>query len=84
MRAPDDGGPSRLVAGRAIIYLEPPLPLILGRNARRERPVPERVIRELAAQCEPPTPTEAHGLSIASQGAIAAERRESPASGART
>jgi predicted kinase len=45
-----------------IIYLEPPLPVILGQNARRDRRVPERVIRALADKCEPPTLTESHGL----------------------
>ena len=38
-----------------IVYVEPPLPVILAQNRRRERPVPEKVIRELAARCEPPT-----------------------------
>jgi predicted kinase len=45
-----------------VVYVEPPMPVILGQNKRRERPVPENVIRELAARCEPPTLTEAHGL----------------------
>ncbi len=44
--------------------VEPPLKVILSQNARRDRPVPERVIRELAEKCEPPTSTEAHGLLI--------------------
>ena len=48
-----------------IVYIEPPLSVILGRNKRRERSVPERVIRELAEKCEPPTLTEAHSLVIA-------------------
>ena len=47
-----------------IVYIEPPLPVILGQNARRDRPVPERVIRELADKCEPPTVAEAHSLLI--------------------
>ena len=47
-----------------IVYVEPPLPVILSQNARRVRPVPEKVIRELADKCEPPTLTEAHGLMI--------------------
>ena len=47
-----------------VVYIEPPLPVILDRNRRRERPVPEKVILGLAARCEPPTLTEAHGLTI--------------------
>ena len=47
-----------------IVYVEPPLPVILGQNRRRGRPVPEGVIRGLAEKCEPPTITEAHGLLI--------------------
>ncbi len=47
-----------------IVYIEPPLPVILERNRRRERPVPEKVILGLAGRCEPPTWTEAHGLTI--------------------
>lgn len=45
-----------------IVYVEPPLSTILAQNKRRDRPVPERVIRSLAGKCEPPTPAEAHGL----------------------
>ncbi|QEH34512.1 HD domain protein [Aquisphaera giovannonii] len=45
-----------------IVYIEPPLSVILKQNTRRVRPVPERVIRRLAEKCEPPTLTEAHGL----------------------
>jgi predicted kinase len=48
-----------------IVYVEPPISVILGRNKRRERSVPERVIRELAEKCEPPTWTEAHSMVIA-------------------
>jgi predicted kinase len=47
-----------------VVYVEPPLPVILEQNRRRERPVPERVIRGLAARYEPPTLTEAHRLLI--------------------
>jgi predicted kinase len=49
-----------------IVYVEPPSSVVLARNKRRERPVPETVIRGLAARCEPPTLTEAHGLSMSS------------------
>lgn len=47
-----------------IVYIEPPLAVILDQNKRRNRSVPESVIRELAKKCEPPTWTEAHGLHI--------------------
>lgn len=52
-----------------IVYIEPPLPVILERNRRRDRPVPEKVILGLAARCEPPTWTEAHSLAIVCEGA---------------
>ncbi|MCE9546645.1 MAG: AAA family ATPase [Planctomycetia bacterium] len=45
-----------------IVYIEPPLATILEQNKRRERNVPEVVIREFAAKCEPPTWTEAHAV----------------------
>jgi len=47
-----------------VVYVEPPMAVILAQNKRRERPVPEKVIRDLAARCEPPTVTEAHRLSM--------------------
>ena len=47
-----------------IVYVEPPLAVILARNKRRKRPVPEKVILGLAARCEPPTVTEAHGVIV--------------------
>ena len=47
-----------------VVYVEPPMPIILGQNRRRERPVPEHVIRELAFKCEPPSLTEAHDLVL--------------------
>ena len=47
-----------------VVYVEPPMPVILDQNRRRERPVPEKVILGLAARQEPPTWTEAHGLTI--------------------
>jgi predicted kinase len=47
-----------------IVYIEPPLPVILAQNKRRERAVPEKVIRELADKCEPPTWAEAHQLIV--------------------
>jgi predicted kinase len=48
-----------------VIYVEPPFATILAQNKRRERPVPEGVVRELAHKCEPPTWTEPHDLVIA-------------------
>jgi predicted kinase len=45
-----------------IVYVEPPLRVVLSQNARRDRPMPEKVIRQLADKCAPPTFAEAHGL----------------------
>ena len=67
-----------------LVYVEPPLPVILSRNARRDRPVPEGVIRELCDKCEPPTLAEAHGLVFACDGAGESDRRKRAESGART
>jgi predicted kinase len=50
-----------------VVYVEPPLLVILEQNKRRERRVPEDVILKLAARCEPPTLTEAHGLMMVCQ-----------------
>ncbi len=47
-----------------IVYLEPPLEQILSQNRRRERSVPEKVIRQLAAKLEPPTWAECHQLIV--------------------
>src|SRR5262249_39421013 len=57
-----------------LVYIEPPLPMTMDRNRRRERPVPEKVIRGLADRCEPPTWTEAHGLTIVCEEAAAGLR----------
>jgi predicted kinase len=46
------------------VYVEPPLPVILGRNRQRERKVPEEVILRLAGKAEPPTWTEAHSVTL--------------------
>lgn len=51
-----------------IVYLEPPFPLIVSQNKRRDRSVPENVIRALADKCEPPTWNEAHDLVIVAEG----------------
>lgn len=47
-----------------LVYLEPPLPVILDRARRRQRSVPEQVIRELVDKSEPPTWTECHQLLL--------------------
>lgn len=47
-----------------IVYLEPPMRQLLKQNSERTAPVPERVIRKLAASLEPPDWTEAHGVLI--------------------
>lgn len=47
-----------------IVYVEPPLSVILAQNKRRERVVPEQVIRQLADKCEPPTWAEGHQLVV--------------------
>jgi predicted kinase len=47
-----------------IVYLEPPLPLILAQNKRRERIVPDKVIHDMAGRLEPPTWNEAHGVQL--------------------
>lgn len=52
-----------------IVYVEPPLAVVLAQNKRRDRPVPEQVIRKLAARYEPPTAIEAHGLCLVTSGA---------------
>ncbi len=47
-----------------LVYLEPPFDTILQRNAHRERPVPEKVIRDLAARTDVPTWAESHDLAL--------------------
>ena len=47
------------------VYVEPQFETILAQNKRRDRPVPEGVIRDLAAKVEPPNWTEVHDLVIA-------------------
>lgn len=47
------------------VYVEPRFELILSQNKRRERPVPEQVIRELADKVEPPNWTETRDFVIA-------------------
>ena len=50
-----------------LVYLEPPFDQILQQNKRRAKPVPEDVIRKLAAKCEPPTRAESHRLVLSSE-----------------
>ena len=47
-----------------IIYLEPPLALILDQNQSRSRPVPSRVIQKLVEKLEPPTASEGHSVTL--------------------
>jgi predicted kinase len=47
-----------------IVYVEPPLSVVLRQNRERERRVPELVIHQLAAKMEPPTWSEAHHLRM--------------------
>ncbi len=47
-----------------LVYIEPPMSVILDRAKRRERAVPQRVIQEIADKSEPPTWTECHGLIL--------------------
>jgi putative nucleotidyltransferase with HDIG domain len=45
-----------------IIYLEPPVSMILAQNKQRTNPVPEKVVLRLLEKLEPPNITEAHIL----------------------
>jgi putative nucleotidyltransferase with HDIG domain len=47
-----------------IVYIEPPVELILARNKQRANPVPEKVILRLLEKLEPPTITECHSLRL--------------------
>lgn len=47
-----------------LVYLEPPLPIILQQNERRARPVPRQVIQHLIEKLEPPTWAEAHSITL--------------------
>jgi len=47
-----------------LVYLEPPFEVLLRRNReRREHRVPEQVIRDLAAKCQPPAWNECHSVT---------------------
>ncbi|MCA9213568.1 MAG: AAA family ATPase [Planctomycetales bacterium] len=45
-----------------LVYVEPRFDRLLEQNKSRSNPVPEQVIRKLAAKCEPPTWIEGHSL----------------------
>jgi predicted kinase len=47
-----------------IVYVDAPIDLALRRNRQRAAPVPETVIRRLAARAEPPDLTEAHEVWV--------------------
>ena len=47
-----------------MVYVEPPFSVILNQNKRRDRAIPEQVIRDLANKSEPPTRLECHCLTI--------------------
>jgi predicted kinase len=47
-----------------LVYIEPPFDRLLRQNKNRKNPVPEQVVRKLAAKCEPPTWTEGHALLL--------------------
>jgi predicted kinase len=47
-----------------MVYVEPPLSVILDQNKQRKRAVPEDVILALANKLEPPTWRETHGLIV--------------------
>jgi predicted kinase len=47
-----------------LVYIEPPLPMILQQNERRAKPVPKQVIQHLLEKLEPPTWAEAHSVRL--------------------
>lgn len=47
-----------------VVYVEPPLLMILQQNECRPKPVPTQAILRLVEKLEPPTWAEAHGLSL--------------------
>lgn len=51
-----------------LVYLEPPLKVVLQRNRKRQAQVPERVIRSLLDKVEPPTLAEGHALTLVAGG----------------
>jgi predicted kinase len=61
-----------------MVYVEPPLSIILDQNKRRKRSVPADVIVGLAKKLEPPTWTETHGLVVSGGNWSGGEDREKP------
>lgn len=47
-----------------LVWVEPPFGRLLQQNTNRTSAVPERIIRKLAAKCEPPTFAEAHNVIL--------------------
>ena len=47
-----------------VVYVEPPVPVVLAQNKQRAKPVPEKVILQLLEKAEPPTSTECHQLIV--------------------
>jgi len=47
-----------------VVYVEPPVPVILAQNKQRAKPVPEKVILQLLEKAESPTVTECHQLIV--------------------
>jgi putative nucleotidyltransferase with HDIG domain len=52
-----------------VVYLEPGFETIWQQNKKRARAVPEGVLQRLSEKLEPPTITEAHGLTVVAGGA---------------
>jgi len=48
-----------------IVYLEPPVSVLMQQNKQRAKPVPEKVVFELLEKLEPPTITECHSMLLA-------------------
>jgi len=51
-----------------IVYLEPPLQVILKQNSQRKERVPEAIISRLLEKLEPPTLAEAHDVTFSGSG----------------
>ena len=47
-----------------LVYVEPPISIILKQNDRRPRPVPRRVVEHLLQKLEPPTWVEVHSVQL--------------------
>ena len=51
-----------------VVYVEPPVLVILAQNKQRAKPVPEKVILQFLEKAEPPTVTECHQLIVLGTG----------------